>query len=964
MEHGLPHQTINDLLETRRGVYWIATNGAGVCRFDPHAPLAGTKGVDGRPALQGAGDQMFTVYPVGEEPRTNNVNVLYEDRRGQLWAGTDAGLFRLEATNGQEVFRNIKVALTPQPDRPLGVLAFLEDREGNLWIGTDQGLVRRFPDGGMISYAVQPSWSFDQVTALLEDREGRLWVGHQRGGLLQVEISDSGWGTGESGRNRGRTFHPQSTIQKGGRAYTTADGLADNRVQSLYQTSDGRIWVATNHGLTELHNGRLHSHTTKEGLGDNFLRALAEDRDGNLWIGSQSGAMKLTLNGFTTYDEADGLAHTQIHSLYESERGEFFVVSGDWFINRFDGTRFTSVQVRLPGEAQYGWTSPAGFLDRAGDWWMLTNKGLCRFAKVSSIEQLAHQRPQAVYTSRDGLAGDFIYQLFEDSRGDMWITTRSGPQNGGLSRWQRATGRIFSYSEADGFSSTNLATAFCEDGSGNLWIGFNFGGLARYAAGRFTWFGTADGLPAGLISALHLDQAGQLWITTGQSGIGRIDDPKAERPRFTTFTTADGLSSNNVRCVTADRWGDIYVGTARGVDRFNPETRRFKHYSTADGLSSDFVTTALRDQRGWLWFGTMRGLSRLIPKPERPHAPSILIGGLRAGGVARPVSQLGEMEISGLELPPDQNQLQIDFFGLGFAMGELLRYQFKLEGGGQDWSASSDQRTVNYPYLPPGEYRFLVRAVSADGTTSTRPAAVAFRILPPIWQRWWFLTLAALFAGLIAYSAHRYRLARLLELERVRTRIAADLHDDIGSSLSQVAILSEVARQQVGEDEASVTKPLSMISRIALESMDAMSDIVWAINPRKDHLQDLAQRMRRLASDAFTARDVKFRFRAPEEMQEMRIGPDMRRQVFLIFKESVNNIIRHSSCTEANVELRLEKRWLILNVSDNGKGFDPERVSQGNGLANIRERARKMRGRLEIVSDTGRSTTLTLKIPV
>jgi signal transduction histidine kinase/ligand-binding sensor domain-containing protein len=731
----------------------------------------------------------------------------------------------------------------------------------------------------------------------------------------------------------------------------------------LRQTADGHIWIGTHNGFSEFDANLLRSYSTAHGLSGNQIRTFAEDLDGNLWIGSQNGAMKLTLKGLTSYTAADGLGTTPVHSIYEDTAGEVYVVSGNWFVNRFDGKRFDAIQVHLPDDAGERWASPVGFLDRTGGWWMLTTNGLHRFTKVRSIEQLGYARPQAVYTSRDGLTGDHIYHLFEDSGGDVWISAGSAGRYGGLTKWERRTGRLIPYSEGNGPSISELPSAFSEDRSGNLWMGFWEGGLARYTKRDFKLFGTADGLPAGGITRLHIDRAGRLWIATERSGVAHLDDPSATQPRFVTLTTSDGLSSNNIRCITEDQWGQIYFGTVRGVDRLNVEMGRVKHYSTADGLSGDFVTSALRDRRGWLWFGTMKGLSRLVPESEDPQSPpTIFIGGLRIRGIKHSISELGETELSGLELEPNQNQLEIDFFGLDFSMGESLRYQFKLEGSDSFWSSSTDHRTVNYSSLSPGTYRFLVRAVTPEGVVSLRPATIAFRILPPIWQRSWFLALSAILIALGAYALHRHRIAQLLELERVRTRIAADLHDDIGSSLSQVAILSEVARQQISKDDAHVLKPLSKISRVSLESMDAMSDIVWAVNPQKDRLFDLVQRMRRLAGEIFTARGIEFHFLVPLDAQK-KIGPDTRRQVFLIFKEGINNIVRHSSCTKAEIELRVERRCLLLKLRDNGKGFDPQCESEGHGLASMRARAKKLGGQLEITSRTGEGTALTLAIP-
>jgi two-component system, LuxR family, sensor kinase FixL len=203
---------------------------------------------------------------------------------------------------------------------------------------------------------------------------------------------------------------------------------------------------------------------------------------------------------------------------------------------------------------------------------------------------------------------------------------------------------------------------------------------------------------------------------------------------------------------------------------------------------------------------------------------------------------------------------------------------------------------------------------------------------------------------------------RMRELERVRKRIASDLHDDIGSSLTQISLLSEVAQQHLGNEGSALTEPLAMIANSSRELVDSMSDIVWAINPQKDHLSDLSQRMRMLASDVFTASNIKFRFQAPEDEGELRIGANLRREVFLIFKESINNIAKHSRCANADVEFRADDRALFLSVSDDGCGFDTTEENEGHGLVSMRERSREMGGSLEMVSTSGKGTTITLQV--
>jgi signal transduction histidine kinase len=312
-----------------------------------------------------------------------------------------------------------------------------------------------------------------------------------------------------------------------------------------------------------------------------------------------------------------------------------------------------------------------------------------------------------------------------------------------------------------------------------------------------------------------------------------------------------------------------------------------------------------------------------------------------------------------------------------------------LEGADKNWSAPTEQRTVNYSSLAPGSYRFLVRAVNTAGTVSLSPATISFRILPPLWLRWWFITLALLAFGAIVFVLDRYRIARLderrraeealrrsreerlRELERVRARIATDLHDDIGSSLTQIVVLSEVAQQRVDSDDGLLAEPLTKITRVSNELVEAMSDIVWAINPKKDHLSDLVQRMRRFASDIFAPCQIRFNLRTPHTDDQIQLGANVRREIFLIFKESINNIARHSGCTEAEVEFYPEGNSLVLKLTDNGRGFDVATASQksrssmgGNGLISMQRRAQELGGSFEITSTPDRGTVTLLKVPL
>jgi PAS domain S-box-containing protein len=1073
IEDGLLAPSINDLAEGGDGIYWIATNSDGVFRFDTHAGVAAS------------GAQRFTRYPVGAGPVTNRVNVLYRDPGGVLWAGTDGGLFALGDAGGQRVFAPVALHIASYADIEVQVWALATDSAGSLWIGTKYGLVRRLRDGAMQHVAIEPLPADDNVSALLVASDGRLWVGHRAGLLAFTPALGPG-------------------LPAGVRRYTTKDGLDNNTVLDVHQSADGRIWIRTfGAGLTVFDGVAFRTYVTAPQVSE-AVGSMTEDREGNLWLGTNAlGALKITKHGWTRYGEPEGLG-ASVSSMFETRDGEVYASSSPWLISRLDGPRFATVRPGLPKTVtDESWRDVNNVLqDRTGDWWIATRAGLYRFGRTRRFEDLSSATPKQVYTTRDGLAHDDVTRVFEDSHGNIWIASWV-PAREAVVRWDRATGRFHRYSDKDGLRPFTSVITFVEDLAGNVWLGLREGGLARYRNGRFTMLGADDGLPAGGVNGIYRDTSGRIWAAVNRGGLVRIDEPGIDRPRVVAYTTAAGLASDVAVAVTGDAAGRVYVGTSRGVDRLDPKTGRVKHYSTGDGLTGGEFKAALRDRRGALWFCTTMGVSRLVPEPDEVAMPSpVWIGAMRIAGVARPLSALGERTVSGVQLNPDENNVQIEFFGIGFQTREALRFQYKLEGTGEDWSAPSAQHTVNYANLAPGAYRFLVRAVGTDGSESPAPASVSFAILPPVWRRWWFLALAASIAASAALvwararhermqalreSENRFRTLaetasdaiitideqsrivlvneaaetvfgytrremvgadltmlmptplrhqhragfaryletgrrstprqavelpglrkdgrevpleisfgeftrngrryvtgiarditerrraedqlrrireeRLEELERVRKRIATDLHDDIGSTLTRISLLGEVARQQAGSTDRSVVEPLSSIASLSRELVDSMSDIVWAINPKKDHLSDLSQRMRHFASDLFTARQVDFRFRTPDTDGDVAVGANVRRELFLVFKEAVNNVVRHSACTEAALEFRAEPDGLVLVVSDNGRGFDVRRASDGHGLLSMRQRTEALGGRFEVISTPGEGTLLSFTIP-
>lgn len=993
---GLAHSRLNDLIESRDGTYWVATN-QGLSSFIPSEESRIAQPVT---ANAEAARPFFTNYSIGDDKGSNSIITLLEDRSGRLWVGTQGGLYLKTGRDPSHPFQRVSVGHPAKPDNLFEVATLLEDDEGSLWIGSFYGLARRLPDGRFIHYSVFPGEGLDSIRAMGKDEKGRLWIGHQAGLMIYQPEPAAQAGAGlvhlESKAQThnlrdGRWLLPAAAGEA--RWYTTEDGMVDQRVRAICQSADGHIWLGTvTGGLVEFDNGQIHLHGMDQGV-SRLITSLAEDNTGNLWVGSQvGGATRISRRGFSTYRESDGLGMADVFSIFEDRAGELIVVNNGWFLNRLNehpgDRKFISVIPNLPEKVKGAGTGNRPMIQaHDGEWWIATGEGLFRFPAVARLEDLATARPKAVYLEKDGMASSNISRLFEDSRGDVWASSYTPPVT--LTRWERATGKLNRYGIADGIPENNWPHVFAEDRAGDVWLGLHYGELMRFRQGRFEVFGKSDNVPEGMMLALFCDHSGRLWIATEGGGAARVDNPAADRPQFVRYTVAQGLSSDSLHSFTEDRWGRIYIGTSRGVDRLEVNTGQIRRFTTGDGLTKGEVIAAFADHHGWLWFGTRQGLSRLQPeeKDTKLESPPALISGVMIGGQRQPIPELGQREIRGLTLNPDQSQIQIEFFGLSFLASAPLLYQYKIEGVDHDWSAPSEQRTVTAS-LAPGTYRFLVRAVGMDGKPGEKPAIVAFRVLPPFYQRWWFIALAAASVAAAGYYAYRLRVKRLVEIERVRTRIATDLHDDIGASLSRVAILSEVVKQQgmqpatreqVGQNghnghSAQSAQMLTEIADSARGLVDSMSDIVWSIDPRRDDLSHVIARARQFAADVLDAQGIAWQFTAPPEIEKTKLDPEQRRHLFLILKESLNNIARHSGCQTVAIKLSASGHQLRAEISDDGLGFTPQpaglpaavlpKSRGGNGLGNMQARAAELGGDLRIDSAPGRGTRLSLTIPL
>lgn len=922
---GLPERHAADFLETRDGTIWIATRN-GLARLDKNAEP--TKAI-------------FTPV-IPKIPQANIVNVLFEAKNGGVYAGTENGLYKIKEN---DEFEPVNLEAFPSNAGSLAVTSIIEDGRGALWIGTKNGLLKLLPDGKSEYFAKADGLPDTNITTLHEDKNNRIWIGLRpnfaSGLCLLVE-------------------NPQKNRNIVERFYTTNDGLPSVWITDLLTTANGKFWVATTSGLCLWEEGKnsvCKTYTSANDICDMESWTITEDKDENLWIGTRCGVKKIARYGFTTYDEPNGTKNSTVNSIFENASGGLFVSYNDGNIrtvSRFNGDDFENVRPNFPADIKYfGWGNRHTVRqDKSGDWWFPTASGLYKFSKPTDFKDLSETVPQKLSPNIEKTQ---IFRLFEDSQGNFWISGIKTVDDKTIYEfwlWNRKTNDWRNLTEPLNVSENRMIVSFAEDKSGSIWFGSDSENdqttLIRYKNGNFKVF-TQNGDEAltGHMMNLFADSKNRLWIANPIMGLLRLDDVNSEHLNFKRYTPAEGLSTIGILTVTEDDYGRIYVGTARGLDRLNAETGQIEHFTTADGLPSSFVETSLRDRQNNLWFGTEKGIARFVPEPQRTRiAPNIFIMGLQISGVSRPVSILGETAIQDIELNSSQRQISVDFLGLGANLGEKLKYEYRFEN--DEWT-TTDERTINFANLASGEYKFEVLAVTADRIYSQNPATVSFRIAAPLWQRWWFLSLTALVVAALIYLIYKYRLKRLLELERVRTRIATDLHDDIGANLTRISLLSEVAKQKAENGNGEL---LSSIADIARESVSSMNDIVWAISPEHDSLLDLTRRMRRHAEEVFSQPDMDLEFSAPLD-SNIQLDVGTRRDVLLIFKEAVSNAAKHSGCTKVEINFSLEHSILRLQIKDNGKGFSPDSEFDGQGLRSMTRRAESLGGKLKINSDDG-----------
>jgi two-component sensor histidine kinase len=497
----------------------------------------------------------------------------------------------------------------------------------------------------------------------------------------------------------------------------------------------------------------------------------------------------------------------------------------------------------------------------------------------------------------------------------------------------------------------------------NYWLALHADGLVKFQMTtakqtKYTVSAEKGSINSNELTCLLMEKSGDLWIGTVGGGLNYFDRKKNT---FYHYTIENGLCDNSVYSLVKDGNGRLWIGTGNGLSCFDIAANTFKNFYRSDGLvNSEYNRySACKFDNGAILMGGTSGLDYFFPDSlvKKEIKPSVQITDFRVYNKSINIEQ-------GLTFDHDQNYLSIRFASLDFDDPAKNEYMYKLEGINKEWIFNGKDNSVNLAALAPGHYRFLVKGSNSRGVWNDQPVMVEFTIKAPWWKQTWFLAMISLFSIGILYGIYRFRVTQLKKLIAVRTRISQDLHDEVGATLTGISLLSEVARQQANAGSNSAVDTIDKIGTDSREMIEEMNDIVWMINPANDKLDRIINRMEDFASPLLAAKNIRFGFDADDHIGHQILNMGVRKELYLIFKEAVNNAVKYSACTVLKASLKLTAGSIEMDITDNGKGFDMATANKGNGLWNLKARAESINGKLSISSSIGEGTRIYLKVPI
>jgi ligand-binding sensor domain-containing protein/two-component sensor histidine kinase len=994
-QNGLSHNKVNCILRDQRGFMWFGTND-GLNRYDGHNFV------------------IFRYEPGNSASISGNIiNDMLEDEQGVLWIATaDGGLsrydYKLPPSKQFKQYRRIPGDSTSIPVNVLNSL--LMDRQGYLWIGTSGKALLRFnrhtekfqdPDvPGTLT-----------ITDIAMDHTGTLWVGRIGGGALTVNT---------------RTLK----CEMDPRYYDLYGNLPHTTITAVYADDKKNVWFGSWDRVVY-----RHSTVTGEeqvfGQGErpfsfknDEISCFVADDQGRLWMGGRNGGLHIydtAKDRFYNYryDPArEGtVADNKINCLYKDKDGVIWAGTNKGIsIHRpmqqqFEQTFLPPVNSAGPAITIYD------FYEQGNDLWIGTSEGI--YIRSGDNDQLVYhaltykdQKLKVTKFFRD-VDGTFYvgtdYSLFKLNEHTFTVSLLPGTED------DRVMNKIIDSRVVSILRDTLEGHPVIMVAPYGHFIAYYDLVDSKWVSRRDTVKNIIQRFPLtdNLIRKLYKTRDGQFWMTTVMKGLGMSSTHTY--PKMQYFSSNPGkpgfITNDNVYDLVEDATGNLWVSTyGGGLHYFNRAKQQFAHIAATNNLLEGIQT----DRTGDVWMvsnGNLHKYNPVLKAYSSFELPDIEKGGGVKGDIFK--DNKGDMYMAGsnyfisfdpeqirethqmpqvyftdfkifnesfsdlllkdkIELEYDQNYFTVEFAAPDYSAGRNVQYSFLLENRDKRWIESGSRNFLEFSNLSGGDYVLKVRATNNAGVWNDKVATLHITIIPPFWERWWFYALCALLTALIIYAIYRYRINALLKQQAIRNKIAQDLHDNVGSTLSSISVYSQVAKiYHEQERQTDLQQTLEKISDTSGEMISEMNDIVWAINPRHDNMETILQRMESFARPLLAAKSIAFHFSADPAIKQISLEMTRRKNFYLIFKEGVNNALKYSDCKNLWVHIRIWHHQLELEVKDDGAGFDIDKIRKqahqslsGNGLRNMEMRAAEMKGVWVLNSVPGQGTTVHLRFPI
>lgn len=978
-------------------VRWLLLSLAILCLFEQAWPLDPTWGTSQYIRDQWDANSGF----VGGQ-----VNAIAQTKDGYLWIGTDKGLYR---------FDGLRFVAVQQPDQALptiqNVLGLATDDHGDLWVRMEGPNVLRYQDGIFRDALPHDGVKEDGVTAMSQGNDGTILVStithgafrYNKGKLeslasntalphsLIISVAQTTDGRVWLGTRDHGLFYMEK-----GTAIAVTNGLPDKKINSLLSVGNGALLIGTDNGIAQLDKGRISQSYGQSLLRNTQVLAMTKDRDSNVWVGTESSLVRLNANGASQVDLEGTHSREEIAALFEDREGNVWVGCRLGLVRLRNGAFVTySIGQGLPSTgngpvyvdaAQRIWFAPTD----GGLYWMKNGK-----VESVQIDELNHDVVYSIWGSErnlwmgrrangltrlsvdgdvvraktykqgDGLAQNSVYTVYESRDGTVWAGTLSG----GLSRLRN--GKFLTYTKKDGLGA-NTIYSIEEGDDGSIWVGTS-GGLSNISNGHLHNFTFQDGLPSNDVISLHEDSRGILWIGT-TAGLAYMASSQIH-----TLSEAIDSLKEPVLGITDDGSDSLWMATSNHILRVNRSAlldRRLgeteiREYGIDDGLLNvggvKRDQSVVNDRNGHIWFSTDRGLSAVDWRKQRNDSPPT-IAHIDA------ISSDGNPAVLGAvtRIPPSPRRVAIDYTGLNLSTPDRVRFQYRLEGFDRNWSEPIAARQAIYTNLPPGTYRFTVKASNSDGLWNGSEATLAFKIEPAFWQTLWFQLLCALVVLYTALLLYRFRLSQVTKQlntrfdERLaeRTRIAHELHDTLLQGLMSASMQLHVATENVPENsiaKSQLNHILELMGRVSEEGRNTLRGLRSSVSEPVS----LEEALSSIPNELSIPEETRYRMVVDGPVRPLH--PVIRDEVYCIGREALLNAVRHAKANSIEVELEYTLTNLLLVVRDNGCGIDPDVLKSGRnghwGLPGMRERAEGIGAELRLFSRSGAGTEVELTIP-